>query len=99
MRLRYPAPDTDLALDVVDEREGLLDAARTRRLLRVPAKLTVVKDLLDQARPVPVEAVLAPQQRGLLRGENLPALRARSDGETVWLVDRAALPEDFRGPR
>ncbi len=33
----------------------------------------------------------------LLAGENLPANRARSSGETVWLVDRAALPEDFRG--
>ena len=35
----------------------------------------------------------------LLNGENLPALRARSQGETVWLVDRAALPEGIRGPR
>ncbi|MGY4285714.1 6-phosphogluconolactonase [Bradyrhizobium sp. LM2.7] len=29
----------------------------------------------------------------LFNGENLPALRARSNGETVWLVDQAALPE------
>ncbi len=29
-------------------------------------------------------------------GEDLPATRARSQGETVWLVDRAALPENFR---
>ena len=35
----------------------------------------------------------------LFNGENLPALRARSTGETVWLVDQAALPEDIRGPR
>lgn len=33
----------------------------------------------------------------LLANENLPADRARSAGETVWLADRAALPEDFRG--
>jgi 6-phosphogluconolactonase len=33
----------------------------------------------------------------VLVGENLPAGRAGSTGETVWLVDRAALPEDFRG--
>lgn len=33
----------------------------------------------------------------VLAGENLPAGRAGSIGETVWLVDRAALPEDFRG--
>jgi len=32
-----------------------------------------------------------------LAGENLPANRARSLGETIWLVDRAALPENFRG--
>ncbi|WP_448030060.1 6-phosphogluconolactonase [Bradyrhizobium liaoningense] len=35
----------------------------------------------------------------LLNGENLPAVRARSNGETVWLVDQAALPEEIRGPR
>ena len=35
----------------------------------------------------------------LLNGETLPALRARSNGETVWLVDQAALPEGIRGPR
>ena len=35
----------------------------------------------------------------LLNGETLPALRARSKGETIWLVDRAALPEGIRGGR
>jgi 6-phosphogluconolactonase len=33
----------------------------------------------------------------VLAGENLPAAHARSNGETVWLVDQAALPETFRG--
>ena len=33
----------------------------------------------------------------VLAGEDLPAARAHSVGETVWLVDRAALPEDARG--
>ena len=33
----------------------------------------------------------------LFAGENLPANRARSAGETIWLVDRSALPENFRG--
>jgi len=33
----------------------------------------------------------------LFGGENLPANRARSQNETIWLVDQAALPEDFRG--
>ncbi len=35
----------------------------------------------------------------LLNGETLPANRARSNGETIWLVDRGALPEGIRGPR
>ena len=33
----------------------------------------------------------------LFAAENLPANRARSIGETVWLVDRAALPEKSGG--
>jgi 6-phosphogluconolactonase len=33
----------------------------------------------------------------VLEGVNLPASRARSIGETIWLVDQAALPENFRG--
>ncbi len=33
----------------------------------------------------------------LFAAENLPANRARSTGETVWLVDRAAIPENFGG--
>jgi hypothetical protein len=33
----------------------------------------------------------------VLAGENLPANRAKSTGETVWLVDRGALPEGAGG--
>jgi 6-phosphogluconolactonase len=33
----------------------------------------------------------------VLDGENLPANRTHSAGETIWLVDKAALPENFRG--
>ena len=33
----------------------------------------------------------------VLSGENLPAARARSVGSTVFLADRAALPEDLGG--
>jgi 6-phosphogluconolactonase len=32
----------------------------------------------------------------VLAGEDLPANRAHSTGMTTWLVDRAALPENFR---
>jgi 6-phosphogluconolactonase len=33
----------------------------------------------------------------LFAAENLPANRARSTGETVWLMDQAAIPENFGG--
>lgn len=33
----------------------------------------------------------------VLAGDDLPAARAHSLGETNWLVDKAALPENFRG--
>jgi 6-phosphogluconolactonase len=45
--------------------------------------------------------VSGPDKRAILTrvidGENLPAARAHSIGETIWLVDAAALPENFRG--
>ena len=45
--------------------------------------------------------VAGPDKRAILTrvfdGENLPANRAHSLGETIWLVDQAALPENFRG--
>jgi len=33
----------------------------------------------------------------VLAGEDLPSSRAQSAGETIWMVDRAAMPENFRG--
>jgi 6-phosphogluconolactonase len=33
----------------------------------------------------------------VLASDDLPASRAYSTGETIWLADRAALPEDFGG--
>ena len=33
----------------------------------------------------------------VLGGEDLPAGRAHSQGQTTWLCDTAALPDDFRG--
>jgi 6-phosphogluconolactonase len=56
--------------------------------------------VLACCREMLFEAVGSAKQAILTRvfsGENLPAARARSNGETVWLVDRAALPEGFRG--
>jgi 6-phosphogluconolactonase len=45
--------------------------------------------------------VAGPDKRAILTrvlaGENLPANRAHALGETTWLVDKAALPENLRG--
>jgi 6-phosphogluconolactonase len=35
--------------------------------------------------------------RRVLSGDDLPAARAHADGELVWLLDRAAAPEDRHG--
>jgi 6-phosphogluconolactonase len=32
----------------------------------------------------------------VFNGEDLPANRACTTGQSIWLVDRAALPENFR---
>jgi 6-phosphogluconolactonase len=46
-------------------------------------------------------AVSSSQKRAILTrvlaGENLPANRAHSIGETIWLMEKAALPENFLG--
>jgi 6-phosphogluconolactonase len=64
------------------------------------ARVTLTLPVLASCREMLFE-VSGSQKREILTrvlgGENLPAGRARSIGETIWLVDRAALPEDFRG--
>jgi 6-phosphogluconolactonase len=57
------------------------------------AALASCREMLFQIAGAGKRAILT----RLLADENLPANRARSVGETVWLADRAALPEDFRG--
>jgi 6-phosphogluconolactonase len=55
---------------------------------------------LDSCREMLFEVAGADKRAILTRvldGENLPANRAHSIGETIWLVDQAALPENFRG--
>jgi 6-phosphogluconolactonase len=64
-------------------------------------RVTLTLPALASCREMLFE-VAGPDKRAILTrvfsGENLPANRARSlGGETVWLVDRAARPEDFRG--
>jgi 6-phosphogluconolactonase len=55
--------------------------------------LASCREMLFEAAGAGKRAILA----RVLSGENLPAGRAHSNGETVWLVDQAALPEGFRG--
>jgi 6-phosphogluconolactonase len=63
-------------------------------------RITLTLPTLASCREMLFE-VAGPDKRAILTrtfaGENLPANRARSIGETVWLVDQAALPEGFRG--
>ncbi|MGZ3296996.1 MAG: 6-phosphogluconolactonase [Xanthobacteraceae bacterium] len=63
-------------------------------------RVTLTLPALASCREMLFE-VAGPEKRAvltrLLAGENLPANQARSAGETIWLVDQAALPENFRG--
>jgi 6-phosphogluconolactonase len=54
--------------------------------------LASCREMLFEASGAGKRAILT----RIFGGENLPAHRARSQGETVWLLDRAAVPENFR---
>jgi 6-phosphogluconolactonase len=61
-------------------------------------RVTLTLSTLASCREMLFEVAGRPKRAILTRlfaGENLPANRARSTGETIWLVDREALPEDF----
>jgi 6-phosphogluconolactonase len=60
--------------------------------LTLPA-LASCREMLFEAAGAGKRAILT----RVFSGGNLPASRARSNGETVWLVDKAALPEGFGG--
>lgn len=63
-------------------------------------RVTLTLPILGSCREMLFEVAGGDKRAILTRvfgGENLPANRARASGETVWLVDQAALPESFRG--
>jgi 6-phosphogluconolactonase len=62
-----------------------------RVTLTLPA-LGSCREMLFEASGAGKRAILS----RVFAGEDLPANRARSTGETIWLVDTAALPENFR---
>ena len=59
--------------------------------LTFPA-LASCREMLFEASGAGKRAILT----RIFEGEDLPANRACSQGETIWLVDKAALPENFR---
>jgi 6-phosphogluconolactonase len=63
-------------------------------------RVTLTLPVLGSCREMLFE-VAGAQKRAILtrvlEGENLPAGRACSIGETLWLADKAALPETFHG--
>jgi 6-phosphogluconolactonase/glucosamine-6-phosphate isomerase/deaminase len=59
--------------------------------LTLPA-LGSCREMLFEASGAGKRAILT----RVLNGEDLPANRARSQGETIWLMDKAAVPENFR---
>jgi 6-phosphogluconolactonase len=60
--------------------------------LTLPA-LNCCREMLFEVSGADKRAILT----RVLEDDTLPASRAHSTGETVWLVDKAALPESFRG--
>jgi 6-phosphogluconolactonase len=87
----YPAVD-ETKRWVVGVPEANVAPFVPRVSLTLPA-LASCREMLFEIAGHDKQAILT----RLLNGESLPAARARSNGETIWLVDQAALPEGFRG--
>jgi 6-phosphogluconolactonase len=87
---------SDLALDdktrwVVGVPQAPVAPFVPRVTLTLPA-LNSCREMLFEVSGAEKRAILT----RVLAGENLPASRAHAIEETIWLVDRAALPENFR---
>ena len=87
----YPALD-ETGRWVVGVPKANVEPFVPRVTLTLPA-LASCREMLFEVAGADKRAILT----RVLAGENLPANRAQSIGETVWLVDQAALPENFRG--
>jgi 6-phosphogluconolactonase len=86
----YPAIE-ETARWVVGVPKANVEPFVPRVTLTLPA-LASCREMLFELAGADKRAILT----RVLDGENLPANRARSDGETVWLTDAAALPENFQ---
>jgi 6-phosphogluconolactonase len=87
----YPAIE-ETARWVVGVPKANVEPFVPRVSLTLPA-LASCREMLFEAAGASKRAILT----RVFSGENLPAARARSNAETVWLVDEAALPEGFGG--
>jgi len=86
----YPAIE-EIERWVVGVPEAHVEPFVPRVTLTLPA-LDSCREMLFEVSGSDKRAILT----RVLDGENLPANRARSTGETIWLADEAALPENFR---
>jgi 6-phosphogluconolactonase len=87
----YPAMQPT-ARWVVGVPEAHVEPFVPRVTLTLPA-LGSCREMLFEVAGLEKRAILT----RVLAGENLPASQAHSMGETAWLVDKAALPENFGG--
>jgi len=86
----YPAVE-EIERWVVGVPQAHVEPFVPRVSLTLPA-LGSCREMLFEVAGAEKRAILT----RVLDGENLPANRAQSTGETIWLVDQAALPENFR---
>jgi 6-phosphogluconolactonase len=86
----YPAVE-ETRRWVTEVPEANVEPFVPRISLTLPA-LASCREMMFEASGSGKRAILT----RVFAGENLPANRARSQGETVWLLDKAALPENFR---
>jgi 6-phosphogluconolactonase len=87
----YPATDENERW-VVGVPRAHVEPFVPRITLTLPA-LGSCREMLFEVAGADKRAILT----RVLEGENLPAGRACAFGETLWLVDKAALPETYRG--
>ncbi len=87
----YPAIE-EIERWVVGVPQAPVEPFVPRVTLTLPA-LNSCREMLFEVAGAEKRAILT----RVLDGENLPANRAKSTGETIWLVDKAALPENLRG--
>jgi 6-phosphogluconolactonase len=86
----YPAVE-ETTRWVIEVPKAHVEPFVPRVSLTLPA-LASCREMLFEASGAGKRAILT----RVFDGEDLPANRARSEGETVWLLDKAALPENFR---